>query len=114
MGARLRWRSARWALGQMPQPTPDEAPRTPDLDLPEATDEVLLLPAARSPREAGEEVLQEAAAQAQLVAAGGQRDTGHGGHGHHSSGARLLSEARAAGKADPSRVDPGARGEPCP
>lgn len=59
---------------QMPRPSSSQVPGMPHLELSKATDEVLLLLAARRPGETNEEVLQEAAPQIHFVAAGRDRD----------------------------------------
>lgn len=62
-----------------PQPSPSRLPEIPHLDLSKATDEVLLLLAARRPGEINEERLQEAAPQIHFIAAGRGKQAGHKG-----------------------------------
>ena len=72
----------------------------PHLELSKATDEVLLLLAARRPGEINEEVLQEAAPQIHFVAAGRDRDQSQGASAWHLQ-TGCSQKPRATGRSIP-------------
>ena len=106
MGVRPRLQGA-----QMPRPISSQVPGMPHLELSKATDEVLLLLAARRPGETNEEVLQEAAPQIHFVAAGRDRERPVIRGLSPAPADWLLTEARSHREVHP-KVDLVIRGKP--
>lgn len=98
---------------QTPQPSSIQVPGMPHLELSKATDEVLLLLAARRPGEINEEVLQEAAPQIHFVAAGRDRQRPVTRGLSLAPADRLLTEAQSHRDIHP-KVDPVISGKPGP